>query len=113
MRYTVLTSRTFHNRIAKSIGVIVGAALVATLLLPTAAQAQTPAAPMVSAGDTGTGEVGSTDAALTATWGSQLGQDSRSGSVAARIYRAWRRMGRCGGGVCSLWRYDFRSSPRE
>ena len=45
MRYSVHSSRAFRNRIAKSIGVLVGAALVATLGLPSAAQAQTPAAP--------------------------------------------------------------------
>ena len=76
MRYNVHPPRAFRNRVAKSIGVLVGAALVATLLLPTAAQAQTPSAPMVSAGMTGTGEVGSADAALTATWGQPLGTDS-------------------------------------
>ena len=70
MRYTVLTFRTFHNRIAKDLGVLVAAALVATLGLPTAAQAQTPAAPTVClAGMTGTSAIsGSPDAALTATW---------------------------------------------
>ena len=41
MRYTVLTSRTFHNRITRYLGVLVGAALVAALGLPSAAQAQT------------------------------------------------------------------------
>ena len=41
MRYTVLTSRTFHNRITRYLGVLVGAALVATLGLPSAVQAQT------------------------------------------------------------------------
>ena len=50
MRYTVLTFRTFHNRITKDLGVLVGAALVATLGLPSAAQAQTPAAPTVTGG---------------------------------------------------------------
>ena len=40
MRYTVLTSRTFHNRITKIHGVLVAAALVAVLGLPGAAQAQ-------------------------------------------------------------------------
>ena len=29
MRYTVLTSRTFHDRITKDLGVLVGAALLA------------------------------------------------------------------------------------
>ena len=41
MRYTVLTFRTFHNRITKDLGVLVGAALIATLGLPSASQAQT------------------------------------------------------------------------
>ena len=45
MRYNVHPPRAFRNRIAKSIGVLVGAALIATLGLPSAAQAQTPAAP--------------------------------------------------------------------
>ena len=40
MRYSVHPSRAFRNRIAKSIGVLVAAALVATLGLPSAAQAQ-------------------------------------------------------------------------
>ena len=42
MRYNVHPPRTFRNRIAKSIGVLVAAALIATLGLPSAAQAQTP-----------------------------------------------------------------------
>ena len=37
MRYTVLTSRTFHNRITRYLGVLVAAALIATLGLPSAA----------------------------------------------------------------------------
>ena len=40
MRYNVHPSRAFHSRIAKSLGVLVGAALVATLWLPSVAQAQ-------------------------------------------------------------------------
>ena len=40
MRYTVLTSRTFHHRITRYLGGLVGAALIATLGLPGAAQAQ-------------------------------------------------------------------------
>ena len=52
MRYTVHTHRTFHHRITKDLGVLVAAALVATLGLPSAVQAQTPAAPTV----TGTGD---------------------------------------------------------
>ena len=57
MRYNVHSPCAFHSRIAKSLGVLVGAALVATLGLPSAAQAQTPGAPTVTA--TGDGTVGS------------------------------------------------------
>ena len=52
MHYNVHSPCAFHNRIAKSIGIFVGAALIATLGLPSAAQAQTPDAPKV----TGTGD---------------------------------------------------------
>ena len=90
MRYNVHSPCTFHHRITKYLGVLVGAALVATLGLPSAAQAQTPAAPTVIG--TGDGTVGS-DGTLTATWGEPLGTDFRTRSVAGRIYRAWRRMG--------------------
>ena len=72
MRYNVHSPCAFHNRIAKSLGVLVGAALVATLMLPTAAQAQTPDAPMVTG--MGDGEVGS-DGTITATWGQALAGD--------------------------------------
>ena len=41
MRYNVHSPCTFHDRIAKTLGVLVGAALIATLGLPSAAQAQT------------------------------------------------------------------------
>ena len=41
MRYSSHPPRAFRNRIAKSIGVLVAAALVATLGLPSVAQAQT------------------------------------------------------------------------
>ena len=41
MRYNVHPSRALRNRIAKSIGVLVAAALIATLGLPSVAQAQT------------------------------------------------------------------------
>ena len=94
MRYTVLTYRTFHNRIAKSLGVLVGAALVATFGLPSAVQAQTPAAPTVTgAGD---GTPGGPAGTITASWGQPLGIGRlRPRWVAARIYRAWRSMGRC------------------
>ena len=71
MHYSSHPPRAFRNRIAKTLGVLVGAALIATLGLPSAAQAQTPAAPMVTG--TGDGTVGS-DGTLTATWGNQLGQ---------------------------------------
>ena len=40
MRYTVHTHRTFHHRITKYLGVLVAAALVAVLGLPSVAQAQ-------------------------------------------------------------------------
>ena len=73
MRYTVHTHRTFHHRITKYLGVLVGAALVATLGLPSAVQAQTPAAPTVEG--TGDGTVGS-DGTLTAMWGDPLGTGS-------------------------------------
>ena len=69
MRYNVHSPCAFHNRIAKTLGVLVGAALVATLLLPTAAQAQTPSAPTV------TGSSGA-DSMVTAMWGQPLGTDS-------------------------------------
>ena len=77
MRYNVHSPCAFHSRIAKTLGVLVGAALVA-LMLPTAAQAQTPAAPMVSTGMTGTGEVGSA-AIITATWGEPLSSSGQEG----------------------------------
>ena len=70
MRYNVHSPCAFHSRIAKTIGVLVGAALVATLGLPSAAQAQTPAAPTVTG--TGDGTVGS-NGTLTAMWGAPLG----------------------------------------
>ena len=73
MRDNVHQSR---NRIVRYFGVLVAAALVAALGLPTAAQAQTPAAPMVSAGETGTGEVGSPAAALSVSWGQAFASGS-------------------------------------
>ena len=54
MRYNVHSPCAFHSRIAKTLGVLVGAALVATLGLPRAAQAQTPAAPTVTGEGNGT-----------------------------------------------------------
>ena len=47
MRYNVHSPCAFRNRIARYLGVLVAAALVAVLGLPSAAQAQTPAAPDV------------------------------------------------------------------
>ena len=66
MRYTSSHPRAFRNRIARYLWVLVGAALVATLGLPSAAQAQTPAAPTVTG--TGDGTVGS-NGTINATWG--------------------------------------------
>ena len=66
MRYNVHSPCAFRNRIAKTLGVLVGAALVATLGLPSAVQAQTPAAPTVTG--TGDGTVGS-DGTITAVVG--------------------------------------------
>ena len=63
MRYNRFS---FLNKSARYIGVLVGAAMIATLGLPSAVQAQTPAAPEV------TGTSGA-DAAITATWGQALG----------------------------------------
>ena len=51
MRYNVHSPCAFHNRSVRYLGVLVAAALVATLGLPGAAQAQTPAAPTVLATD--------------------------------------------------------------
>ena len=48
MRYNVHSPCAFHSRIAKTLGVLVGAALIATLGLPSAVQAQTPPAPTVT-----------------------------------------------------------------
>ena len=58
MRYTSSHPRAFRNRIARYLGVLVGAALVATLGLPSAAAANTPAtgAPTI----TGMAQVGQT-----------------------------------------------------
>ena len=73
MRYNVHSPCTFHNRIARYLGVLVAAALVAALGLPSAVQAQTPAAPMVTG--EGDGTVGS-DGTITATWGRPLDMNS-------------------------------------
>ena len=112
MRYNVHSPCAFHNGIARYLGVLVAAALVATLGLPSAVQAQTPAAPTVA----GMGD-GTTDGGhhyRNVGGGAWCGYRSRW--VAARIYRAWRSMGRCDPEkVIGRLRngYDFRSSPRE
>ena len=66
MRYNVHSPCAFHSRIAKTLGVLVGAALIATLGLPSAVQAQTPAAPKVTGTGDGTVPAGGT---INATWG--------------------------------------------
>ena len=74
MRYNVHSPCAFHSRIAKPLGVLVGAALVATLGLPSAVQAQTPAAPTVEG--TGNGMANGAGATMNATWGTELGGDN-------------------------------------
>ena len=74
MRYNVHPPRAVRNRIARYLGVLVAAALVATLGLPSAVQAQTPAAPTVTG--TGVGTVGDSTGTLTATWGQALATGS-------------------------------------
>ena len=76
MRYNVHSPCAFHSRITKYLGVLVGAALVATLMLPTAAQAQTPAPPTVTG--TGDGTVG-TGGTVTATWVGATGIEDHDG----------------------------------
>ena len=70
MSYNVHQPRAFRNRSARYLGVLVAAALIATLGLPTAAQAQTPDAPDVEGmgAGTDTDKVGS----ITASWGQPL-----------------------------------------
>ena len=51
MHYSSHPPRAFRNRIARYLGVLVGAALVATLGLPSAVQAQTTDAPVVNYDD--------------------------------------------------------------
>ena len=51
MHYSSHPPCAFRNRIARYLGVLVGAALVATLGLPSAVQAQTTGAPMVEYAD--------------------------------------------------------------
>ena len=105
MRYTVHTHRTFHHRITKYLGVLVASALIATLGLPSAAQAQTPEAPKVTGEGDGK-EVGG--GAIKATWGTVTvdGPDRLEG----RIYRAWRTMGRREGAGTHPHRYAGRSN---
>ena len=67
MRYNVHSPCAFHNRIARYLGVLVAAALIATLGLPSAAQAQTPAAPTVTGDGRRQGTGGGPT--ITATWG--------------------------------------------
>lgn len=66
MRYNVHSPCAFHHRITKYLGVLVASALIATLGLPSAAQAQTPEAPKVTGVGDGMTVGGGT---LTATWG--------------------------------------------
>ena len=73
MRYNVHPLRAVRHRIARHTGGLVCAVLVAALGLPSVAQAQTPAAPKVTA--TGDGTVGS-DGTIKAMWGQPLGTDS-------------------------------------
>ena len=90
MRYTVLTYRTFHNRIAKSLGVLVGAALVATLGLPSAGPGTDASG---ADGDRRGRRHGRRRRHHYRNVGAAAGFQPRW--VAARIYRAWRSMGRC------------------
>ena len=73
MRYNVHPLRAVRHRIARHIGVLVCAALVAALGLPSVAQAQTPAAPTIEA--EGNGMVGS-NGTIMAMWGRPLATDS-------------------------------------
>ena len=75
MHYSSHPPCAFHNRIARYLGVLVAAALVAALGLPSAAQAQTPGAPMVEGAASGTD-----DATLTVSWG---------GALPAEVQTAW------------------------
>ena len=100
MRYNVHSPCAFRNRIAKSIGVLVGAALIATLGLPSAAQAQTPAAPTVTEAKASQ-EPDELAAGCTVTASGWAGGAYSPGQTGyrGRIYRAWRTMGRRDGGV--------------
>ena len=85
MRYTVHTHRTFHHRITKYLGVLVASALIATLGLPSAAQAQTPEAPKLTG--EGDGKVLSWRqcGAIKATWGT-VGVSGRALEVAGQTH---------------------------
>ena len=76
MHYSSHPPRAFCNRIARNLGVLVAAALVAALGLPSAAQAQKPAAPTV----TGTGDgTSGTRGAIHAMWGNELPDEGQTG----------------------------------
>ena len=76
MHYSSHPPRAFCNRIARNLGVLVAAALVAALGLPSAAQAQKPAAPTV----TGTGDgTSGTPGAIHAMWGNELPDEGQTG----------------------------------
>ena len=76
MRYSSHPPRAFRNRIARNLVVLVAAALIATLGLPSAAQAQTPTAPTVTgAGDGTDGDAG----LITAMWGIPLDNTRHNG----------------------------------
>ena len=65
MRYNVHQPRAFRNRSARYLGVLVAAALIATLGLPSAVQAQTPPPPTVTGDGDGKTSGGGT---VTAEW---------------------------------------------
>ena len=69
MRYNVHPPRAFRNRIAKYLGVLVAAALVAALGLPSAAQAQTIARADIGVSDR------DTDAGFKVTWTTRFQND--------------------------------------
>ena len=72
MHYSVHPSRAFRNRIAKSIGVLVATALIATLGLPSAAQAQAIGAEGVTFADA---------SGFTVTWTTRLDTSGGADSV--------------------------------
>ena len=77
MRYNVHSPCAFHSRSARYLVVLVGAALIATLGLPSAVQAQTPPAPTVTG--MGDGEVDSAAATIEAEWFGPATVDGRMG----------------------------------